>query len=338
MRRAAIVVLLAGCSREPAPPTKAAPVPAKPVAPTKPAAAQEPSVAVADPTGWPIGKPALSQVAAGEDAVALVSAGAEPHAALRYAPEAGAVFPVELTMDLQVAMQLGVQAIDPSKLPTMRVAMNVTPGATEGGITTYDFTVTSSTREDLESASARLLKAMDTAVEGMKDATGTLSYDDRGRLTKADYGLPEVPTPKLRPSLAGFQQSFSQLFVVLPEEPVGVGATWTSTTHFELSGVPIAQTTTYTLTSRAGDELTIGVSFDQAATGDVAPPGGVALEGTRFGGRGTGSVTVGLSTPFPAQASAASRTRTESSVTMGGAAQPVEMDLLSTLTIARPGT
>ncbi|MEM6293390.1 MAG: hypothetical protein AAGA54_19110, partial [Myxococcota bacterium] len=114
-------------------------------------------------------------------------------------------------------------------------------------------------------------------------------------------------------------------------------ASWTSTTHFELSGVPIAQTTTYTLESREGDVLTLGLAFDQAATGAVAAPGGVALEGTRFGGRGTGRVTVPLSTPFPTAASASSRTRTESSVTMGGSAQPVEMDLLSTLKIARAG-
>ncbi|MEM6295966.1 MAG: DUF6263 family protein, partial [Myxococcota bacterium] len=271
MRRAAILVLLAGCSREPAPPTQTTPVPAKPVAPTTPAPAPEAASADAeDPTGWPIGKPALSQVAAGDDTVALVSAGAQPHATLRYAPQLGMAIPVELTMELQVAMQLGAQAIDPSTLPTMRVAMNVTPSATDAGATTYDFAVTSSTREELEGASARLLKAMDTAVEGMKGATGTLTFDARGRLGKADYGLPDVPTPKLRPSLAGFQQSFSQLFVVLPEEPVGVGASWTSTTHFELSGVPIAQTTTYTLESREGDVLTLGLAFDQAATGAVA--------------------------------------------------------------------
>jgi hypothetical protein len=79
--------------------------------------------------------------------------------------------------------------------------------------------------------------------------------------------------------------------------------------------------------------LKLAVSFVQSATGDAEAPTGVALEGTQFGGQGSGELTVGLGSPFPTAARAESRSRVVSSVTMGGQAQPVEMDLLSALAI-----
>ena len=333
---------LVGCSEPPAAPTptpQAAPAPTatpEPAAPAAEAVAAPEAAVVSSADGWAIEKPALSRVEAGPDAVSVTEAGAEPRAVLRFAPKAEQTRSVTLTMAMQVAMTLGTKAIDPSVLPTVEVKMDVTPSAASDGASTYAFAVTSATRSELDGASERLKKAMDTAVEGMADSKGTLHIDGSGRMSTADYGLPEVPTPGLRPSLAGFQQSFSQLFVVFPETPVGVGASWSSTSHFELSGIPVEQRATYTLKAREGDVLTLAVSFEQAASGDAAAPAGVALEGTQFGGRGTGTLTVALDSPFPTQAEAQSRSRVLSSVTMGGAAQPVEMDLLSTLSIAAP--
>ena len=307
---------------------------AEPVAPAEveaPPAAE--STAGAD---WPIPKPELSQAPAGEETVTLIEPGAEPHEALRFSPRAGQARTVALSMQMQVAMTLGDKPIDPSVLPAVNVEMQVKPGPAKEGVSPFAFEVLSASRESLDSASERLKKAMDTAVEGMKDSKGSFSFDAQGRRAAADYGLPEVPTPGLRPSLAGFQQSFSQLFVVFPEQAVGVGAKWSSTSHFELSGIPIEQRATYTLESRDADTVRLAVSFEQSATGEAAAPSGVALEDTRFGGRGSGSLSVRLDSPFPIEAQAQSRSRVQSSVTMGGQAQPVEMDLLSTLSIAAP--
>ncbi len=339
---------LAACTAEP----RAQPAGADPVAasaasaePTLPrvseqpppvdgADAEPPADAVADAVhDWPIPQPELSRVPAGADEVVLESAGAEPRRALRLSPSVGEAREVSLSMKMRVAMTLGTQAIDPSVLPTVAVKMKVTPGPAKDGATPYAFEVMSATRERLEGASARLLEAVDTAVEGMRRSAGRLVFDARGRRLAAEYGLPDVPTPGLRPSLAGFQQSFSQLFVVLPEAPVGTGARWVSTTHFEISGIPVAQRSTYELVAARGDTLALSVSFEQFATGEAEAPAGVALEDTQFGGRGSGTLTIGLDSPFPTEASAEARSRVLSSVTMGGQAQPVEMDLLSTLAI-----
>ncbi|MBV1859155.1 MAG: hypothetical protein KUG77_12145, partial [Nannocystaceae bacterium] len=206
----------------------------------------------------------------------------------------------------------------------------------QDGTTAYTYVVSSASREPMDGASERLKKAMDTAVDGMQDSSGSLSIDARGRRSAAEYTLPEVPTPKLRPSLAGFQQSFSQLFVVLPQEAVGIGGSWSSTTHFELSGIPIEQRATYTLRSRKGEALTLAVVFEQSATGPAEAPAGVALQDTQFGARGSGTLTVTLDSPFPVDATAQSRSRVQSSVALGGAPQPVEMDLLSSLAITAP--
>ncbi len=281
--------------------------------------------------GWPIPKPEVSQVPLVEDRVTVEATGAEPRSTLRFSPKAGASKTVELGMSMQVAMTVGSKAIDPSVLPVVTVQMKVTPVPGKEGATAYGYEVTSASREPMEGASERLKKAMDTAVSGMRDTHGSLTIDSRGRRVAAEYKLPDVPTPNLRPSLAGFQQSFSQLFVVFPEDTVGVGARWSSTSHFELSGIPIEQRATYTLQSRDGDALTLAVAFEQSATGPAEAPSSVALEGTQFGARGSGILTVRLDSPFPVGAKAQSRSVVQSSVSLGGAPQPVEMDLLSSL-------
>lgn len=349
-RRAAAVlglVLAAACSEPPsapAPASNGASAPAKPSTPAveAPAPAESPQpgaqtdAPAASAEGWSIPQPALARVPRGPDAVTLVEAGAEPREVARFALEPGQSRTVTLSMAMQVAMTLGTQSIDPSVLPVVEVQMDVTAKAPKRGAFPVSFEVTSAKRSELESASERLKKAMDTGVAGMADSKGSFAIDASGRRTAIDFGLPDVPTPGLRPSLAGFQQLFSQLFVVFPQEPVGVGASWTSTSHFELSGIPIEQRATYTLRAREGNELALDVSFEQSATGDVESPAGVALEDTQFGGTGTGSLTVRLDAPFPVTAQAQSRTRSQSSVTMGGGAQSVEMDLLSTLQISAP--
>lgn len=330
--------LALGCS-SPAgapPPAKANPQAssAQAAAAAEATAPPEPVAESSSGGGWPIPKPELRRVPASPDAVTLEAAGAEPRAALRFRPTPNASRGVALTMTMQVAMTLGDKPIDPSDLPTVSVSMDVTPGVESQGATPYAFAVTSASRQHLEGASERLKKAMDAAVEGMKDSAGSLTIDARGRQVSADYGLPDVPTPGLRPSLAGFQQSFNQLFVVFPDEAVGVGARWMSTAHYQHSGIPIEQRATYTLEAREGDTITLAVEFEQSATGDAESPAAVPLEDTRFGGRGSGVLTVRLDSPFPVAAEAKSRSRVLSSVTMGGQAQPVEMDLLSTLSIA----
>lgn len=337
------IVVFAGCSSPPAAPAaKATPV----VAEATPTPVTETATVTVDPEAaeatnegtdsWPIPKPEVSEVPLVDDSVTLKTAGAEPHSTLRFSPEPGVSKTVELAMAMQVSMTVGNKTIDPSVLPVVTVQMKVTAAPEAGGATAYAYAVTSASRESMEGASERLKKAMDIAVEGMKESSGSLTIDARGRRTAAEYDLPDVPTPNLRPSLAGFQQSFSQLFVVLPEEPVGVGGSWSSTSHFELSGIPIEQRATYTLQSKKGDTLTLAVAFEQSATGAAEAPAGVALEDTQFGGRGSGTLSVTLDSPFPMDAKAESRSRVLSSVSMGGSAQPVEMDLLSSLAITAP--
>lgn len=343
------ILVFAGCSSPPAPPPPktspvAAPAKAEPAAEDAPSVESAPVGAEAKPDvaqgstsdSWPIAKPEVSQVPAADDSVTLVKAGAAPLSVLRFSPEAGTSKTVELAMSMQVSMTVGSKTIDPSVLPVVTVQMKVTAAPDKGGATTYTYAVTSASREPMEGASERLKKAMDTAVDGMQDSGGSMTIDARGRRIASEYTLPDVPTPNLRPSLAGFQQSFSQLFVALPEEAVGVGGSWSSTTHFELSGIPIEQRATYTLQSKDGDTLVLGVEFEQSATGPTQTPASVELEDTQFGAQGSGTLSVRLDSPFPIDAKAQSRSRVQSSVALGGAPQPVEMDLLSSLAITAP--
>ncbi|MBV1857194.1 MAG: hypothetical protein KUG77_02200, partial [Nannocystaceae bacterium] len=128
------IVVFAGCSSPPAPPSpKTTPAAAEVEVESEPAPQIE-SVTEADieadgSGGWPIPKPEVSQVPLVDDSVTLKTPGAEPRSALRFSPEAGASKTVELAMSMQVSMTIGNKTVDPSVLPVVTVQMKVTAAA-----------------------------------------------------------------------------------------------------------------------------------------------------------------------------------------------------------------
>jgi len=53
--------------------------------------------------------------------------------------------------------------------------------------------------------------------------------------------------------------------VILPAEPVGVGARWEASKELTLYGFKVDQVDTYTLTEKVGDELKLDVQIQQTA-------------------------------------------------------------------------
>lgn len=267
-------------------------------------------------------------------AVTLVDAGAEPRRPLRLAPPVGAEQRVELRMQMQIGMTLAAKEIPPTPMPEVTVVL-ATSVERSGDAIRYAFRVAEARRSEGE-FSQRVSKAVDQALEAMRQTKGTFEIDARGTIREANIDSPELPTPGLRPSLTGFQQSFGQLYPALPDEPVGVGAKWNAISHFDLGGVPVQQEATYALLRREGDEIELSVSFSQAASGPIDAGDEIQMNVTSFGGRGEGKVTLHLAKVAPLKGSAQSRSLTVSTLEVADR-QRVTMDMALDLHIDGTG-
>lgn len=91
--------------------------------------------------------------------------------------------------------------------------------------------------------------------------------------------------------------SIAALVPPLPAEPVGVGAVWTVETEFVQELLSFRQVTTYTLTDRAGDVVTLDVTIGQVVQNPETL--GVGLEGAEvaYVAAGTGSIEIDLAGP-----------------------------------------
>jgi hypothetical protein len=101
------------------------------------------------------------------------------------------------------------------------------------------------------------------------------------------------------------KDSLANVQMLLPEEPVGVGAQWEVKQKVNSQGMNMDQTTTYTLAAVNGDILTIkGVVAQQAGKQKISNPTmpQVKMDVSKFSGSGRTSVTLDLAKVFPAQA------------------------------------
>jgi hypothetical protein len=274
--------------------------------------------------------------------VRLVDAGTQPREVLRWSARRGQRQSVELSMAMEVAMTVGTQEVPPTPIPEIRLVMD-TEVLDPGPPIRYRFATRDVRRGDLAEASARVMAAVDEAVAGLAAAKGTIVLDDRGATQSVELDLVPLGASGMKPAMQSFRQSFSQLFPVFPEEPVGKGARWSSVVHFESEGIDIQQTTQYELVNRQGSRIELGLSFEQVASAPGELELGAAkLDVATFGGVGQGTLGASLDAIVPERGRARSRSASRSSVDLGGGAQSIllqtDLELGLAAAAARPAS
>lgn len=199
---AAFALLLGACGG-PSP----APAPAPP-APAPEAAPQAPPALVP----WPA------------RSLQLQAAGAEPRAPLRVAVAEGAL-QLRFSSEAEVSGELGGAPVDAVRLRSSReVALRASPlpgAGDDKGQNSFEYTILSYHDEaGLPEAEQR---AIDEALQGLQ---GTWRSDSRCAVSGAAVGAAPEPGARLLPSVSA---GLIDLCPLLPEEPVGRGARWTTT-------------------------------------------------------------------------------------------------------------
>jgi hypothetical protein len=197
--------------------------------------------------------------------VRLLDDGQEPRAELRYSIPAGTTTASTTTFRVAtLATSADTAAL--TVLPGLRLDMVSGPAElTERGVKFAVDVVKSEAvvPEDFNEEMAELLRSSASIVD---QVGGWVEVDNRGRMLAGEFNeqtkRSDVPIRLLR-MIVNARSTLTR--VLLPAEPVGLGARWESRQEVKAYGFTVQQVNTYALVDRVGDELMLDVTVQQLA-------------------------------------------------------------------------
>ena len=292
--------------------------------------AQTPAAKPPTMEGYPtVGSPAV---------IKLISPGAEPRKALRYAVPNG----TKARMDMNMSMNMNVSVMGqsmPMALPGIKMSADLAvTGVEPNGDTSYTIAFSSVSIDEAGGANPMLagaLQGLQSAITGIK---GSATITSRG----------SVKAVKIDTSSAGQAQQMmgeltsqiENLVSPFPEEAVGVGAKWETRNAMNAGGQFAFQKTTTEIVAIEGSVVKVKFTTEQTIppqpfTNSALPAGTeVQLDGAKGTGLGTMSVTLNSLVPTGESTITSTMSMT---MNMGGQSQPMSMENTVKLTIA-PGT
>jgi len=251
-----------------------------------------------------IGGPALaSPQPPGAPTIKLLDAGKGAKKALRFTAKKGMKRSMTMTMEMALAMTLGAQAVPAQKLPAMRMTMDlvVTSVAANGDIR-YEF-VTRKPEVVADGATPPfVVEAMSKALAELEGMSGHAVVTNRGFSVEADVKVPEKASAQTQQMVDSIRQSLAQIAAPVPEEPVGVGATWETTTKLQQNGLVIEQTATNQLVALKGKTFTLKIEVAQTAQPQKFTANGMTADLESYSASGGGETTIGLANLVPTKA------------------------------------
>jgi len=224
--------------------------------------------------------------------VKLLSPGKDPKKPLRMTAKVG----LRRTMVMSMKMGMMENKVPAQKMPEIQMTMdfNVTNVSAAGDIR-YEFKIIDlKTNTPMTEVDAQVLKATLALMQGMKFYTIVSS---RGATKEFDLVIPPKLDPEIKQIMEEakqeIKQSLDQTSPLLPEEAVGVGAKWLTTSTVEENGMVLKQSITSELRSLSGD--TAKVSFTYQAVGH-------GVDGKWFTLSGNGETNLDLGRLIPSLA------------------------------------
>lgn len=257
---------------EPTPEPTAEPTPEPAVEPTTqptPLPTPVPTAAPVDPTA----EPADEAAGSGSSEVVLIDAGVEPRVPLRIdlAPTCTELLIMEQTQELVQSIG-GTEMSNPGPLGTI-MRTRISARAVGSG----NYLVTSEI-VDAEPAPSVPPELNAVIAEGLEAVLGLRTSVE---VTNRGLQVPGTMAIEGQDALGPFAdtvEGLSQVVNPFPEEAVGIGAQWQTTSVIELEGLAVTTRTTNTITNIDGSIVTIDVVSDQSVPDDsvMEVPGGSA--------------------------------------------------------------
>ena len=286
--------------------------------------------------------PAVSALAAtfapGELRVTLVNPGAEPRQALRYDYKPGTTGSLQVKTD----SDMGMGMTDPATGQLMELMNIIMPSilfdiemAAEGVDAENNATLVSKVSAvGVEARPGSMPELIDTLTQQLAFIMGMstrATLSPTGRLIEQTITPPSTISAELAEAMKMAEQATQTVTLPLPEEPVGLGATWTVMNVTQANALEVFVTQTATLESLEGVVATVRCTVTQdLLRGDGAmmglPPGS-SLEFTLFRSEGAGQIQVDLSQPFVFSGDILVGVQAGFDVTSNGESQSVSMTM-----------
>lgn len=166
------------------------------------------------------------------------------------------------------------------------------------------------------------------SAEVLREVGGSIEVDDRGILVQSELNQaaknPDLP---IRLLMTLVQARTSLARVVLPADPVGVGARWEARKRVEVFGFEIVQIDRYRLEDKVGDELRLSVEIAESAPKQTLKfeEQGVEYTLQSLSVSARGNITVGLDA-LEGSARVQGRSTEVLTVTRSGTTERIELD------------
>ena len=202
---------------------------------------------------------------ANADPVLLLEAGAEPQSPLRYKIADGTT--TKSNMDFTIAtLATTSESAALSVVPGVRLHIVSGPAmASDNGIK-FEVNITKAEAAVPQGIDPKVAEELRQSAAILDDVGGTVEMNDRGIMLATELNdkakSPDIPL-RLLMMIVNARTTLSR--VVLPAEPVGLGARWEARKELTLYGFKVQQVDSYTLVERVGDEIKLNVTVTQNA-------------------------------------------------------------------------
>ena len=268
-------------------------------------------------------------VAAVDDGVTVLSAGADPKRALRYHLAKGTTSPFEITIDLDLQMGAATAAMG-GPTPTLVVtgALVVDDVLPSGDLAVHIRLEHASARDRPGSKiTAAMFAAQTKHLEGFVERA-TLS--PTGQLRDAHFETPDA-SPELEAKLQAMSEQLEQLAVQVPAQAMGVGGRWSMTRPISTNGVHMTATLTHEVIALDGDHVTYKTTAQVTGADQHTAMNGVELDVHQIAGSGGGTGVIDLATGM-----VTGSYTTAFHVDIGAPDQTLQVGMAMTLAISRP--
>lgn len=188
----------------------------------------------------------------------LLEPGAEPRQTLRFqfAEDRPRVVSSEFSINQSVTLD-GNRMPEMPAIP-MTSRFKISPLQHSNGTADYELEIVEVNLQQPDNLDPPTLAVLQQTLSLLTQIRVKLSLNDRGQVTNA-RNLSELPEGA---DALGFslEQFVDAIGIPLPEEPVGVGASWAVSMNIEFEGIEITQEAVYTLDSESDDGWIISSS------------------------------------------------------------------------------
>lgn len=199
------------------------------------------------------------------DPALVVDAGQEPRGTLRYKIARGTT--TTSVMDFGIASLASSRSGSTLAVtPGVRLHIVSGPSLESRRGTRFDIRIVKAQAIVPEGLDPTIAKDLNKSASVLNNVGGWVEVDDRGIIQRTELNeaakRSDVPV-RLLVMIINARTSLAR--VILPAEPVGVGARWEARKELLVYGFKVGQVDTYTLKEKVGDELKLEVQIQQKA-------------------------------------------------------------------------